>query len=92
MGEYPYLPETNLLDALVEQQHRDKIDKDDVARVLVETGLAKLVPLIGRRGKWEQELGIEDRQRLGFAIAILRKPSWILMHEATSALIRFPAD
>ncbi len=92
MGEYPYLPETTLLEALVEQQHLDKLDKDDVARVLVDVGLAKLVPLIERSGKWEQELGIEDRQRLGFAIAILRKPGWILMHEATSALTQAAED
>ena len=86
MSDHPYLPETTLIEALLEPQLADHIAKGEVSQALVDVGLAQLVPLLHTTAQWEQELGIEDQQRLGFARVLLHKPSWILMHDATSAL------
>lgn len=97
MGEFPYLPEASLLEALTgsprsDQPAGDNFSPGEVARTLVDTGLARLAPALERVANWEQELGAEDQQRLGFAIALLRKPGWILMHDATSALPQAAED
>lgn len=86
MGERPYLPATTLLDVLTEPQTPEGLGEADVAQALAAVGLTQLVPLIDTAAAWEQELGIEDQQRLGFARAILHRPRWILIHGATSAL------
>lgn len=91
MGEYPYLPEAPLIEALTGSQQPDNLSPGEIARTLVDTGLARLAPALERVAKWEQDLGIEDQQRLGFAIALLRKPRWLLMHDAASALSQ-PAE
>jgi putative ATP-binding cassette transporter len=88
MGERPYLPQDSLLEVLAEPLDIEKFRAEPVAEVLVHVGLAHLAPLLDTTAMWEQELGIEDQQRLGFARALLHKPRWVLMHDATSALSR----
>ncbi len=86
MGEYPYLPHAPLIEALTGSPQPENFSPGEIARILVDAGLARLAPALERTVNWEQDLGIEDQQRLGFAIALLRKPPWILMHAAASAL------
>ena len=92
MGEYPYLPQAPLIEALTGSPRPDWLAPDDIARTLVDTGLASLAPALERTANWEQDLGIEEQQRLGFAIAMLRKPRWILMHDSASALSQAAED
>lgn len=53
---------------------------------MVDTGLAHLVPRLATAAAWDRELEVEDQQRPGFARALLHRPRWLLMHEATSGL------
>lgn len=86
MGEHPHIPQTSLLDAVTEPRDGAAVSTHEAAQALANAGLAHLTPLLGTTWNWEEELGVEDQQRIGFARALLQKPRWILMHEATSAL------
>jgi membrane protein DedA with SNARE-associated domain len=90
MGDRPYLPDTILLDVLIAPLPAERCMESEVAQTLIDVGLAQLVPLLGVTAHWEQELGIEAQQRIGFWRALLHRPSWIFMHDATSALDAAP--
>lgn len=86
MGEHPHIPQARLMDVIVEPLDPGRAPTREVARVLAGVGLAHLTPLLATTSNWEEELGVEDQQRIAFARALLQKPRWILMHEATSAM------
>ncbi|WP_291298285.1 ABC transporter ATP-binding protein/permease [Elioraea sp.] len=86
IGEQPHLPEATLADILAEPRAPADVPRAEAAAALVEVGLASLIPSLGTFAAWEQELSIEDQQRLGIARALLHKPGWIFIHDATSAL------
>lgn len=86
MGEHPHLPQAPLLDVVTQPREPGHFSQQMVAQTLASVGLAHLTPLLETTANWEEELGLEDQQRIGFARALLQKPRWILMHEAASAL------
>ncbi len=86
MGERPYLPEATLAEILADPHSPGELSRAQVTAVMVEVGLATLIPSLGAVAVWEDALSVEDQQRLGIARAILHKPAWIFMHDATSAL------
>lgn len=86
LGDRPYLPDAPLAEILAEPNEPTRFAEDELANALTDAGLAHLVPLLGTAAAWEQDLGIEDQHRLGFARALLHRPHWIVMHEATSGL------
>jgi putative ATP-binding cassette transporter len=86
MADRPYLPEATLIDVLTEPLRPEGIAPEAVAKVLVDVGLAHVVPRLQTMALWEQEFGIEDQQRLGFARLLLHRPAWVLMHDSSSAL------
>lgn len=85
-GERPYLPEATLADVLAEPRGADEIAQGELTAILVRTGLAHLIPALATTASWEQELGLEDQQRLGIARAMLHRPAWLFMHDPLSAL------
>jgi vitamin B12/bleomycin/antimicrobial peptide transport system ATP-binding/permease protein len=86
MGEHPHIPPAKLLEVIAGGSDADHQSMHAVAQVLASVGLAHLTPLLATTSNWEEELGVEDQQRIAFARALLQRPRWILMHEATSAL------
>ena len=48
-------------------------------------GLAWLAPRLDDRDDWDQVLSRRTRQRIGFARALLQRPAWLIMEEATDA-------
>lgn len=86
MADRPYLAEAPLAELLAAPRKVADFPPDAMAQAMVDAGLAHLVPRLPVAAAWDQELGVEDHQRLGFARALLHKPRWVLMHEATSGL------
>lgn len=86
MGEHPHIPPGPLLDVIIETIDPVRPPMHDVAQVLAIVGLTHLTPLLATSSNWEEELGVEDQQRIAFARTLLQRPRWILMHEATSAM------
>ncbi|MDP2357587.1 MAG: SbmA/BacA-like family transporter [Beijerinckiaceae bacterium] len=86
MGEHPHIPPAPLIEVILQPLDAQALSPRVVAQTLASVGLAHLTPLLSTTSNWEEELGLEDQQRIAFASALLQKPRWILMHEATSAL------
>jgi putative ATP-binding cassette transporter len=86
MGERPYLPRAALRQAVLEPRSVGAFQDDVLKDALIAAGAAQLVPLLDAMADWEQELGLADQQRLQFARCLLHRPSWIMMHDPTSAL------
>lgn len=85
-GERPYLAEATLADVLAEPRRPEAASPAEIAAILVHTGLAHLIPALATTAPWEQELGLEDQQRLGIARVMLHRPAWLFMHDPLSAL------
>jgi putative ATP-binding cassette transporter len=85
-GERPYLPEATLADVLAEPHAKEAGSPAGIAPILVRTGLAHLIPSLATTAAWEQELGLEDQQRLGIARVMLHRPAWLFLHDPLSAL------
>lgn len=86
MADRPYLAEAPLAELLAAPRQPAGFAPGEMAQALIDAGLGHLVPRLATVAPWEQELGVEDEQRLGFARALLHQPRWVLMHEATSGL------
>lgn len=85
MPQRPFLPEGTLRAALCYPRSPDHYSDECLAHALECTGLAWLLPRLDRRENWEQALPLRAHQRIGFARALLRRPAWIFMEEATNA-------
>lgn len=86
MGERPFLPRGTLRDAVLEPRDAAGIADAALKEAMLAVGAAGLVAVLDAVADWEEELSLEDQQRLQFARCLLHQPGWIMMHDATSAL------
>jgi putative ATP-binding cassette transporter len=61
-------------------------DRTILSQVLRDVGLPHLVDRLDRDDNWPQSLSGGEQQRVAVARALLTKPSWIFMDEATASL------
>ena len=86
LPQKPYLPVGTLKRAVSypgdEATHSDR----EVAEALGAVGLAPLAADLQRTENWAQVLSGGEQQRLAFARALLNKPDWLFLDEATASL------
>jgi vitamin B12/bleomycin/antimicrobial peptide transport system ATP-binding/permease protein len=63
-------------------QHRDA----SIAKALADVGLGQLAGELERSENWAQVLSGGEQQRLAFARALLTRPDWLFLDEATASL------
>jgi vitamin B12/bleomycin/antimicrobial peptide transport system ATP-binding/permease protein len=86
LPQKPYLPIGSLKRAVTYPGDTDRFNESEVADALKAVGLAQLAGDLGRSENWAQVLSGGEQQRLAFARALLNKPDWLFLDEATASL------
>jgi vitamin B12/bleomycin/antimicrobial peptide transport system ATP-binding/permease protein len=81
-----YLPIGSLKHAVCYPDEGTGISDDAAREALAAVGLGHLAGDLAREENWAQLLSGGEQQRLAFARALLNRPDWLFMDEATAAL------
>ncbi len=81
-----YLPLGTLRQAICYPRTVDGYPDAAVRSALEAVGLGKLASELDEAGNWSMRLSGGEQQRLGVARALLVRPDWLLLDEATGAL------
>ena len=86
LPQKPYLPIGSLKRAVTYPGDAAGLSDAEIADVLRAVGLAQLANDLERVENWAQVLSGGEQQRLAFARALLNKPDWLFLDEATASL------
>jgi putative ATP-binding cassette transporter len=81
-----YLPIGTLRHAVAYPEVGDRFPDSEVKDALGAVGLAHFAGDLERSENWAQVLSGGEQQRLAFARALLNKPDWLFLDEATASL------
>ncbi len=86
LPQKPYLSIGTLREQLCYPSAPDAFDDEALKAVLGDCGLANLQPQLDETRHWAQQLSGGEQQRIAFARALLQKPDWIFLDEASASL------
>jgi putative ATP-binding cassette transporter len=86
LPQKPYLPLGPLKHAVSYPDEAAQHPDEEVREVLSAVGLAHLAQHLERSENWAQVLSGGEQQRLAFARALLNRPDWLFLDEATASL------
>jgi putative ATP-binding cassette transporter len=86
LPQRPYVPIGTFRDVVSFPASAGAFDDARIAEVLRACCLDKFVTSLDDLQHWAQRLSPGEQQRLGFARALLHKPDWLFLDEATAAL------
>ncbi|HET7197982.1 MAG TPA: ABC transporter ATP-binding protein/permease [Burkholderiales bacterium] len=86
LPQKPYLPIGTLKHAVAYPLQPSVFSDTEVGEVLEATGLGQFALELQRTENWAQVLSGGEQQRLAFARALLNKPDWLFLDEATASL------
>ena len=80
----PYIPMGTSAEAA--SYPLETADKEILSPLLMECGLSHLMEKPDTEADWSHILSLGEQQKLAFARVFLRKPKWVFLDEATSAM------
>ena len=86
MPQRPYLPLGTLRAAVCYPAEPGRFDEAAVVAALERVDLGHLVPSLDRTERWDQQLPMDEQQRLAFARLLPHAPRWVVLDDAVSAL------
>ena len=86
MPQRPYLPLGTLRASIAYPASPRRFNRKAMEAALKRCGLAHLAPRMDENERWDRLLSGGEQQRIAFVRALLHKPEWIFMDEATAAL------
>ena len=86
LPQKPYLPLGTLKHAVSYPDDAAKHSDEEVQNALRAVGLAHLAGDLARNENWAQVLSGGEQQRIAFARALLNRPDWLFLDEATASL------
>ena len=86
LPQKPYLPIGTLREVLSYPETPDHYTEEACREVLEACTLAHLVPRLDESSNWSLMLSGGEQQRVAFARALLYRPNWLFLDEASSAL------
>ncbi len=86
LPQRPYFPVGSLAAAVTYPAEEGHFDRERLAEAISAVGLPALAPRLGEEAHWNRMLSLGEQQRLGIARALLQKPDFLFLDEATASL------
>ncbi len=86
LPQRPYFPVTTLANALSYPSDAGTFDDATLSEALSAVELAGLAGRLHDEAHWNRILSLGEQQRLGIARALLQKPDFLFLDEATASL------
>jgi vitamin B12/bleomycin/antimicrobial peptide transport system ATP-binding/permease protein len=86
LPQRPYFPIGTLHDAIAYPGATDRFSNDQIREALDQVGLPQLGSRLAEEAHWNRMLSLGEQQRLGLARALLHKPEYLFLDEATASL------